>query len=84
MLIIIDSGSLEINGDMTVGFLAVRTGAQPLFADQIMDHLAFEGIHRLQIDRLAGLAHFVDGIKRNIAQVLTLVLEESVNIHNEM
>ena len=74
----------HIHRHVAMGFLAMRAGLEPLLAHHIVDHLALEGIHRLEVDRFAGLAHLIHGIQRNVTQMLPLTLQESIDIHNEM
>ena len=49
-----------------------------------MNDFTFEGIHRLQVIRLAGILYCVNGIQGDITEVLTLALQETVDIHNQM
>ena len=49
-----------------------------------MDDLAFEGVHRLQVHRLAGFARLVDGIQRKVVQALALALQIAVHVHDEV
>ena len=53
-------------------------------AHHIMDDLAFEGVHRLQVHRLASLARLVDGIQRKVVQALALALQIAVHVHDEV
>ena len=62
----------------------MRARLQPLFPNHIVNDFTFEGIHRLQVIRLAGILHCVNGIQGDITEVLTLALQETVDIHNQM
>ena len=62
----------------------MRARLQPLFPNHIVNDFTFEGIHRLQVIRLAGIPHCVNGIQGDITEVLTLALQETVDIHNQM
>ena len=68
---------------MAVRFLAVGAGLQSLLTDDIVNHLTFERIHRLQVDRLAGLPDLIDRIQCDIVQTLALALQEAVDIDDE-
>ena len=60
------------------------TGLHALLTHHIMHDLAFEGVHRLEINRLPRLAHLVDGVQRDVVQTLALALQIAVDVHNEM
>ena len=75
---------LEIHRHVTMRLLTVRARLQPLFPNHIVNDFTFEGIHRLQVIRLAGILHCVNGIQGDITEVLTLALQETVDIHNQM
>ncbi len=49
-----------------------------------MDDLAFERVHRIQIHRLAGLAHVVDRVERHVAQDLAAALQKAVHVHDQV
>ena len=65
-------------------FFAMGPRLHAFLAHDIMNDLALEGVHRLQIHRLSGLTRLIDGVQGEVVQTLALALQEAVDVHDEV
>jgi len=76
-------GFLGEDDDASVGFDALGLGGQALVSDDVVAHLALEGVHGVELDGLAGGAHAGDRLAGDVLEFFLAFGAEAGDVEHE-